>query len=374
MRFVMFCHSLVSDWNHGAAHFLRGIVAELQERGHEVDVYEPEDGWSRRSLVADQGKDAIADFEERFPTLRSRLYPRNSPSLNLALAEADVVIVHEWTDPTLVAALGAHRACHDYRLLFHDTNHHAVSSPEEWGALDLSGYDAALVFGRALEEIYRRRSAARRVFTWHEAADERVFHPVERSAAILPTARAPLTDLVWIGNWGDDERTAELEEFLLSPINDLGITAAIYGVRYPIRVRAALERAGAVYLGYLPNHAVPHAFARARLTIHVPRRHYAQALPGIPTIRPFEALACGIPLVSAPWRDADGLFEPGRDYLVASSGDEMKDLLMGLLADPARARSLAEHGRATVLARHTCRHRVTQLLVILRQLGLPGAA
>ena len=48
----MLYHSLVSDWNHGNAHFLRGVVTELQDAGHTVDVYEPEDGWSRRNLVA----------------------------------------------------------------------------------------------------------------------------------------------------------------------------------------------------------------------------------------------------------------------------------------------------------------------------------
>ena len=81
MRFVIFCHSLVSDWNNGAAHFLRGAVTELQDRGHVVDVYEPEDGWSRRRLVADQGKEAVAAFAARFPTIRPRFYPRGGPTL-----------------------------------------------------------------------------------------------------------------------------------------------------------------------------------------------------------------------------------------------------------------------------------------------------
>ena len=47
MRLVFFVHSLVSDWNHGNAHFLRGVVRELIARGHDVRVYEPEDAWSR---------------------------------------------------------------------------------------------------------------------------------------------------------------------------------------------------------------------------------------------------------------------------------------------------------------------------------------
>jgi hypothetical protein len=52
MRFVLFCHSLVSDWNHGNAHFLRGVLRELGARGHGVRVSEPRGGWSRANLVA----------------------------------------------------------------------------------------------------------------------------------------------------------------------------------------------------------------------------------------------------------------------------------------------------------------------------------
>jgi hypothetical protein len=46
MRIVLFCHSLLSDWNHGTAHFLRGIATELLLRGHDVRVFEPWEAWS----------------------------------------------------------------------------------------------------------------------------------------------------------------------------------------------------------------------------------------------------------------------------------------------------------------------------------------
>jgi spore maturation protein CgeB len=110
------------------------------------------------------------------------------------------------------------------------------------------------------------------------------------------------------------------------------------------------------------------------MTVHVPRRPYVEALPGIPTIRPFEALACGIPLVSAPWWDAEGLFRPGWDFLVARTGQEMERLLRVLRADEGLRAELAEHGRRTVLARHTCAHRVNELLVICRELGIDTQA
>jgi spore maturation protein CgeB len=128
---------------------------------------------------------------------------------------------------------------------------------------------------------------------------------------------------------------------------------------------------GIDHRGWLANHQVPRAFAGARLTVHVPRRPYATALPGIPTIRVFEALACGIPLVSAPWHDVEGLFTPGRDFFMVRVGRAMKGVLRALLNEPALAEDLATHGLRTIRERHTCAHRVDELLAICRTLA-PG--
>jgi spore maturation protein CgeB len=115
-------------------------------------------------------------------------------------------------------------------------------------------------------------------------------------------------------------------------------------------------------------------FAEYYVTVHVPRRPYATALPGVPTIRVFEALACGIPLVSAPWQDSEELFTPGRDFLVARDGAEMVKCLDTLLNEPDYASLVAKHGRDTILARHTCAHRVDELLNIYMELrGVAGA-
>ncbi len=97
-------------------------------------------------------------------------------------------------------------------------------------------------------------------------------------------------------------------------------------------------------------------------------RFYVDTLPGIPTIRVFEALACGIPLLSAPWTDAEHLFTPGADYLVARNGAEMTRHMRDVANDSELAASLAEHGLATIQARHTCRHRAEQLLSIVASL------
>ena len=137
---------------------------------------------------------------------------------------------------------------------------------------------------------------------------------------------------------------------------------------YPGPARRLFAEAGIDYRGWLPNFEVPRVFVAHRVTVHVPRRPYVRALPGIPTIRVFEALACGIPLVSAPWTDSENLFRPGVDYLVAADGAAMRRQLYDVVHDDALAASLAQQGLRTILARHTCAHRVDELLAIVHEL------
>ena len=172
-------------------------------------------------------------------------------------------------------------------------------------------------------------------------------------------------DLVWIGNWGDDERSTEIREYLVRPIRDLRLSARVFGVRYPADTEEELRTAGIAYGGWLPNYRVPEVFAQHRVTVHIPRRPYVEALPGIPTIRVFEALACRIPLVSAFWSDSEQLFTAGRDFLVARSPAEMRALLREVIEDADCAEAVAEHGLATVRERHTCAHRVDELFQII---------
>ncbi len=361
-KIVLFCHSLRSDWNHGNAHFLRGVASELRRREFDVRAFEPENGWSARNLAADLGPEALAAWRAVYPDLPVTTYDLAAFDLDRALDGADLVLVHEWSDPALIARLAARRrAGADHLLLFHDTHHRMVTAPEEMGRLDLDGFDGVLAFGATLAAAYRRRGWGRQVFIWHEAADLHVFRPRPEQ----PCER----DLVWVGNWGDGERAAELREFLIEPVAALGLRARVHGVRYPEEARAALAAAGIEHSGYLPNFRTPQAFAAAHMTVHVPRRPYARMLPGIPTIRMFEALACATPLVSVPWDDCENLFTPGEDYLVARNGAEIRRHLAALCADPALRAELGERGRATIVARHSCAHRVDELLAICAGLG-----
>src|SRR4051812_2459227 len=362
MRVVMFYHSLRSDWNHGNAHFLRGVATELQARGHEVVVCEPRDAWSATNLAADHGPEALDGFQAAYPTLRATLYDPSTLDLDALIRDAALVIVHEWNDPALVKRIGEHRACiGTYALLFHDTHHRGVTDADGIAKYDLRHYDGVLAYGRVLRDLYLDRGWTERAWVWHEAADTRVFRPLG--------GEPHDGDVVWIGNWGDDERTNELREFLIEPVREAGFRGLVHGVRYPEAARDALRAAGIRYAGWLPNYRAPDVFARHALTIHVPRRPYVEALPGIPTIRVFEALACGIPLLSAPWDDVEGLFAPGRDYLVARTGREMTRLLHDLVHDDDARAELAAHGLRTIRARHTCAHRVDELEGILADIA-----
>jgi spore maturation protein CgeB len=357
MRVAMFYHSLISDWNHGNAHFLRGVASEFHARGHEVRIFEPQDSWSRENLLRDAGESAIDAFHQAFPHLLSTLYRSDDLRLEEWLDGVDIAIVHEWNHPGLISAAGRHRRRNrDLRLLFHDTHHRALTAHDELARFDLKEYDGVLAYGASLKRTYERHGWAKQVFVWHEAADIRTFYPRHTD-----NKRG---DVVWIGNWGDEERTQELRDYFISPVNQLRLSAQVYGVRYPPSGLRELRDASIGYGGWLPNFEVPQVFAQFKATIHVPRRPYTEELPGIPTIRPFEALACGIPLVSAPWQDTEGLFRAGKDFLIARDGTEMQRHLHNLLNDDALAASLSASGLETIRARHTCAHRLDELFAI----------
>jgi spore maturation protein CgeB len=363
-RIAYLAHALRSDWNNGNAHFLRGLLNALREMGHHVTGFEPADGWSISNLRQEAlGEASLAEFDRGYHDLTIESY--SSEDADEAWREHlrgfDFVVLHEWNPPALAQRLLRLRDELGFTLLFHDTHHRASSSPEQMELFGLNRFDGVLAFGEALRTIYRERYGLTKVWTLHEAADTAVFHPLD--------TRERTSEIVWIGNWGDDERSREIGEFLLGPAAALRGEArtTIYGVRYPEQGLRALSEAGVTYGGYLPNLSAPAVYAASRLTVHVPRQQYAGAMHGIPTIRVFEALACGIPLVSAPWPDSEALFQKG-DLWMVRDGAGMTDAIDALLKDPQRAAEQAQRGLETVLARHTCRHRAEELTSILKEL------
>ena len=128
-----FSHSWISDWNHGNAHFLRGLARELVRLGHHVRCYEEVGSWSLTNLIqeGDVASRAIDTFHSTYPELDVRFYTRDAslPAfLNRELADADLVIIHEWSEPDVVNEILARKKRLGFRALFHDTHHRAYSN------------------------------------------------------------------------------------------------------------------------------------------------------------------------------------------------------------------------------------------------------
>jgi spore maturation protein CgeB len=358
MKCIFFYHAFSSCWNNGNAHFLRGVTRALSDLGHDVVVYEPVDGWSRVNAIREGGVAILAEVPRIFSGVTIRSY-RSPPDLEEMLDGADLVLVHEWNPPDLIEEIGRLRRNSAFTLLFHDTHHRAITARDEFAQLKLDDFDGVLAFGEILREIYLQIGWANRAYTWHEAADTAIYHPM---SDIEKTH-----DIVWIGNWGDGEREVEIREYLIDPVAELHLSAKVYGVRYSQAALSAILAAGVEYHGWLPAHRAPQAFASGRTTVHVPRAPYARSLPGIPTIRMFETMACGIPVVSAPWEDIENLF-PKDCYLRAANSYEMSVALKRLLCDPELASAMAARGLQAITERHTCQHRAFQLLEIVAEL------
>ena len=366
LRLVYLAHTLRSDWNNGNAHFLRGLLRAMTSLGHNVTALEPETDWSIENLRTEPlGDRSLAHFAREYADLNLQTYdqPDREDEWRERLTDADIVILHEWNPPALAQMLLKLRDDLGFKLLFHDTHHRASSSPEQIQQYGLQRFDGVLAFGASLRNLYRDRFNIHRCWVLHEAADTTVFRPHQSSSQ--PTKD---NDVVWIGNWGEGERSAEITEFLLDPAASLAPAArfTVYGVRYPEDGLHALQKANVRYGGYLPNLCAPAVYAASRLTVHIPRQQYNQAMTGIPTIRVFEALACGIPLISAPWHDTEQLFRAG-DLRFVHSSSEMTSAIRSLLNDPATAAEQVRCGLETILARHTCNHRARELTEICQE-------
>src|SRR5215211_6308144 len=131
VNFSFFYQSVISDWNHGNAHFLRGLMRALQARGHRAVCWEQADNWSLSHLLAESGS-AIAEFERYFPDLRYERYTldeRLEAELQRVLTDTDVAIVHEWNEPSVIYMLGRVTRGLGVRSVFHDTHYRVVLDP-----------------------------------------------------------------------------------------------------------------------------------------------------------------------------------------------------------------------------------------------------
>jgi spore maturation protein CgeB len=90
-----------------------------------------------------------------------------------------------------------------------------------------------------------------------------------------------------------------------------------------------------------------------------------KALGFSPSVRLFEAAACGAPIITDAWPGLETIFKPGEELLIASHGDDVVDILTSLPED--RRLSLAKRARERLLREHTPAHRAVQLETYYRE-------
>ena len=367
----LFCHSLLSDWNHGNAHFLRGVVTELRRARPR-----------RRGLRAARRAGALPNLRRRprrarrspasaAPIPRSRSQPlrprRRSTSTRRSTAPT-WCIVHEWNDHELVRA---HRRAPRARRRATGCSSTtpttaAVTDAARDGRLrPVATTTACSRSASVIRDLYLARGWAQRAWTWHEAADTRVFRPHRRTRRAQATSSGSATGAT-------TSAPRELREFLIEPV----ARARPHGAR----PRRALSRAGARRRSRARGHRV----RRLAAQLEVPRglrplpRHRARAAA---PVRRGAARHPDDPRRSrrwpaasrwsrAPWDDAEGLFRRATTSSSRATATRCARTCARCSHDPElRRASSPRTGCETILARHTCAHRVDELLAIVAELG-----
>jgi spore maturation protein CgeB len=336
--------SITSSWGNGHAVTYRGLVRELSRAGHRVTFLERDLPW-------------YADNRDlpRPPWGRTEIYRSTEELLDrfgAAVAAADLVVVGSYVPDGI--AIGewvtstARGTTAFYDIDTPVTLARLAKDACEYLTRPLVGrYDLYLSFtgGPTLERL-ERDFGARAARALYCSADPDHYRP---------EAREPLWDLGYLGTYSDD-RQPTLERLLLEPARRWRDGRFIVaGPQYPRELRWPQNVARMEHLA--PPQHVPFYNAQ-RFTLNVTRRDMVAA-GWSPSVRLFEAAACGTPIVSDEWPGLESFFAPGEEILLARTPEEALAIVRET-PEPARRR-IAEAARARVLREHTAAHRARQL-------------
>ncbi|MFC7734679.1 glycosyltransferase [Roseomonas sp. GCM10028921] len=349
LRVVVLGLSLSSSWGNGHATTYRALLRAFAARGHRVLFLERDVPWyaQHRDLPSPD----FCDFA---------LYPDLAAleGWRAAIAGADAVIVGSYV-PEGVAVGRLVQSTARGTTAFYDIDTPVTLAKLERGDEEylspalIPGYDLYLSFtgGPTLARLERDYGspAARQLYC---SVDE---------AAYQPLGLPPRWDLSYLGTYSSD-RQPVLERLLIEPARRAPeLRFAVAGPQYPgdIDWPANVER-----IEHVPPAEHPAFYAGSRFTLNVTRADMIRAGHS-PSVRLFEAGACGVPIISDRWDGIETLLRPERELLLA---DGPEDVLRALRDMPeARRRAMGEALRARVLSEHTASHRAAELEGHLRE-------
>jgi spore maturation protein CgeB len=343
--------SLSSSWGNGHATTYRALLRAFAGRGHEILFLERDAPWyagPHRDLERPDFCDLALypDLDELKRRWRSEVDTADAVMVGSYVPEG--VEVGRWVQET------ARGVTTFYDIDTPVTLAKLAKGDEEYLSPALiPGYDVYLSFtgGPTLERLMRRYGspAARALYC---SVDAEVYRP---------QAQPRRWDLSYLGTYSAD-RQPTLERLLIEPARrapDLKFCVA--GPQYPpdIAWPANVER-----LEHVPPAAHPAFYAASRYTLNVTREDMIAAGYS-PSVRLFEAAACGAPIISDRWEGLDALFEPGREIVLADTSRDVLEVLRG--GEESERSAMAEGARRRILAEHTAAHRAAELEGHLRE-------
>jgi spore maturation protein CgeB len=344
MRITVIGLSLTSAWGNGHASTYRSLLKALHARGHEIAFLERDVAWYRDNRDLADPEYARVELYDQPAELGDRLADD--------IQQADLVIVGSYVpdgpqviDLVLKSATGV-RAFYD------------IDTPVTLGKLEageptyiepdqIPKFDVYLSFTggpslRCLEGTYGARRA-------------RALYCSVDPEAYAPDPQPPQWDLGYLGTYSGD-RAAGLELRLLEPARRWQAGRfVVAGAQFPERT---CWPENVEHIHHVPPSEHRPFFGSQRFTLNLTRKAMVDAGYS-PSVRLFEAAACGVPMISDHWPGLEEFFTPGEDILVSRSADETLDYLTKLSDDVRH--SLAAKARARVLAGHTAVRRAEEL-------------
>jgi spore maturation protein CgeB len=345
VKVVLLGLSVTSSWGNGHATNYRALMRELDARGHDVLFLERDVPWyaAERDLPdppfgATRLYGSVAELRDRFAA---------------DLRDADLVVVGSYVPDGVEVG---HWACDTARGVkaFYD-----IDTPVTLAKLargDHEYLEPRLVPRFDLYLSFTGGPILRRIEDDLGASRARAFHClVDPDAYRAPEGVVPRWDLGYLGTYSDD-RQPPLEELLIQPARrEPGRRFAVAGPQYPDRIAwpPNVER-----IEHVPPAGHPAFYAAQAFTLNITRADMRRA-GWSPSVRLFEAAACGVPVISDRWPGLTELFEEGTEILLADGAGDVLRHLATVGAQERRA--IGERARARVLAEHTAQRRVEQL-------------
>ena len=350
LRIVILGLSITSSWGNGHATTFRGLVRELAARGHDVLFLERDVRWyaSNRDLPhPPYGRTelygSLADLEERFTS---------------EVREADAVIVGSYVPEGVAVGQWVQRTARGIKA-FYDIDTPVTLAKLAQGRCDylipalIPGYDLYLSFagGPALTRLEQEYGSPR----------ARPFYCSVDPALYAPEDTEPEWDLGYMGTYSDD-RQPPLDSLLVEPARQW--TEGRFVVAGPQYPDTLVWPPNVARIEHLPPAAHRTFYNKQRWTLNITRADMV-AVGYSPSVRLFEAAACGVPILSDYWEGLEAFFALGAEIVVTRSAGET---LRALRETSVAARhEIGGRARARVLAAHTAAHRAAELEEYLKE-------